>query len=154
MEVTSQRHSGTAAWIRAASHAAMPPCLAMSLLSSGAVAQEPPSRPWPVAVAHYAKWPGLVATGTMLTLGFLAQRDAVKWRDSLAGSNPAAGPMHESAKTRARGWILGGEIALVSTGAMFLIDLIHRDQGPPNIPFTPFTVYTSPGRLGLSLRRR
>ena len=101
------------------------------------------ARPWPVDVAHYGKWPGLAATGTMLTLGFLASRDAARLQDSIAA---------DAANQRARNWILGGEIGLVATGAMFLLDLIHRDDGPPNIPFTPFRVYATRGKLGLSLR--
>jgi len=79
----------------------------------------------------------------MLTLGFLASRDAARLSDSVAA---------DAANRRARGWILGGEITLVATGAMFLLDLIHQDDEPRNIPFTPFQVYASRGRVGLSLR--
>lgn len=120
--------------------------VALVLLGAPCVgaAQEgtPGRRPWPVDVAHYAKWPGLAATGTMLTLGFLASRDAARLQDSIAV---------DAASRRARNWILGGEITLVATGAMFLVDLIHRDGGPQNIPFTPFRVLASRGRIGLSI---
>jgi hypothetical protein len=89
----------------------------------------------------------------MLTLGFLAQREAARWQDSLAGANPLAVREHDAARARARSWILGGEIALVSTAAMFLVDLVHGDDSPPNVPFTPFTVYAAGGRFGFSVRR-
>lgn len=112
-------------------------------LPVAAIGQAAPgnSRPWPVDLAHYAKWPGLAATGTMLTLGFLASRNAARLQDSVAA---------DAANRRARNWILGGEIGLVATGAMFLLDLIHRDDGPQNIPFIPLRVFASPGRIGLS----
>lgn len=113
------------------------------LLAAARPAFAQAGRPWPVNVAHHAKWPALAATGTMLTLGLLASRDAARLPDSLGA---------EAASRRARNWVLGGEIALLATGTMFLLDLIHRDGGPQNIPFTPFRVYASPGRLGLSAR--
>ena len=40
---------------------------------------------------------------------------------------------------------------LLSSGAMFLVDLIYRDDAPKNIPFTPFTVFAQPGKLGFSI---
>ena len=67
--------------------------LALSVgLSVAATAQQSAGRPWPVDVAHYAKWPGLAATGTMFALGFLASRDAAGWRDSLTAY--CADPAH------------------------------------------------------------
>lgn len=152
--------------------------LLLSLCSAASsLAQAPESRPWAVQAAHYAKWPGLAATGTMFALGVIASRDAARLgdqyraiRDERVGrvapcgeGLPCPGPNlapeqaaqieWEAAQGRARNWILAGEAALIGTGVMFLIDLIHRDDGPPNVPFTPFTVYAAPGRVGLSLRR-
>ncbi len=136
-----------------------------------AVAQQPPAdtRPWPVDVAHLAKWPALAATGLLLARGLGESRAADRWRDSLAaacaGLDPCprdrAGryllPAAEGASQaaldadgRARTWIRAGEFALVASGAMFLLDLVHRHGGPQNIPFTPFTVYAAPPRIGVT----
>ena len=38
--------------------------LSLFLVPGVTAAQQPGGRPWPVDMAHYAKWPGLAATGT------------------------------------------------------------------------------------------
>ena len=145
--------------------------LLLALSAHTAAAQTAPAgRAWPVELAHVAKWPALAATVGMLARGFLLSRDADRWHDSLVAACavvdpcprstsgryllPRAQSAYESyldANGRARGWIVSGELTLVATGAMFLVDLINRSDGPRNIPFTPFSVYATPQRLGLSL---
>ena len=52
---------------------------------------------------------------------------------------------------RARGWLFGGEAALLGTGAMFLWELARSKHLPPDIPFEPH-VSSRAGvtRIGLS----
>ena len=136
--------------------------------SAGAQAA-PASRPWPVQASHYAKWPALTATAAMLARGYLLSRESDRWQDSLNAAcstdpcdrSPSGGYLLPRAQAayqssldangRAQDWLLGGEVTLIATGTMFLVDLLHHDSGPHNIPFTPFTVYAAPRRIGLTL---
>ncbi|MSR07557.1 MAG: hypothetical protein EXR93_10910 [Gemmatimonadetes bacterium] len=146
--------------------------LLLTAVSSPLIAQtRPAARPWPVQTAHVVKWPLLGATAAMLARGSLLSRDADRWHDSIGAACATVDPCprsvtgrylfppaqaayesYLSANSGARNWIIGGELALVATGAMFLVDLIHRDDGPRNIPFTPFSVYATPRRVGFTVR--
>lgn len=138
-----------------------------------ASAQEAPRvRPWPVQAARVVKWPSLVATTALLAFGVRASNDAQEIgdyatemflgyckyncaRDASGNLDPqqmlAQNREYQGATAHATRLIVAGEVSLLATGALFLIDLIHRDEGPRNIPFTPFTIYATPRRLGLSL---
>jgi hypothetical protein len=57
--------------------------------------------------------------------------------------------MVDQRDARARRLILAGELTLIATGAFFVLDLIHGDNGPANIPFTGLTVLAGPRMLGI-----
>jgi hypothetical protein len=131
----------------------------------------PPSRPWFASASHYGKWVTLAAGGGMLAEGAFRHRDADRAYQTVVDRcqatppvcNKAASGEYQNAEMeglyqqsvsldrRARTWLVGGEVSLLAAGTMFLVDLIYRDNGPRNIPFTPFTVYTQTDRIGLSL---
>lgn len=147
--------------------------LLLAPLPSMAVAQTATTvaRPWFAKASHYGKWVALAAAGGMLAQGALRHRDADRefevvvdrCRATPALCSKAPTGEYQSAEMealyqrtvrldhRARGWLLAGEGLLLGAGAMFLVDLIYRDDAPRNIPFTPFTVFAQPGKLGFSI---
>src|SRR5687767_12306317 len=130
-----------------------------------------PARPWFVTASHYGKWLALAGAGAMLAQGALRHRDAdrefqlvvdrCRATPGICDKGPTGEYQNAEMETlyqrtvkldhRARGWLLAGEGLLLSSGAMFLVDLIYRDDAPKNIPFTPFTVFAQPGKLGFSI---
>jgi hypothetical protein len=131
----------------------------------------PPSRPWFASASHYGKWVTLAAAAGLLTQGAFRHRDADRAYQAVvdrcaatsALCNKAPGGQYQdtdmeglyqrsvSLDHRARSWLVAGEVTLLAAGTMFLVDLIYRDNGPRNIPYTPFTVYSRADRIGLSL---
>lgn len=142
-------------------------------------AQEPApdrGRPWLVQVSHWGRWVGLVGAVGMIGVAAAEQESARDAFDAFetyclddparcqlppggANEGPYADPRAEelfqeyAAHERlARGYLLGGQLTLVAAGGMFLIDLLHDDDQPENIPFTPFELYSTRNKLGLSFR--
>jgi hypothetical protein len=52
---------------------------------------------------------------------------------------------------RANRRLLGAQASLLVTAALFILDLRGRDDGPDNIPFSPFKVTGKLGRDGAAL---
>jgi hypothetical protein len=144
--------------------AILPLCLlGLAAAAAPLAAQDRPleGRPWIVTVARYGKWPALAGSAALLARAALDRRDAERRREELAAHcgplpdcrDPLALALAEAADARdarAHRLIVAGELTLVAAGALFVIDLVHDGDGPPNIPFTPFTVLAD--RRGLLVR--
>jgi hypothetical protein len=135
-------------------------CMAAQVgVSIVAGAQEIPAAPaprgWSRSIVHYGKW-ATAATAVGLTM--LAAREHASaqesWRRLIAlcrGDNAACqlradgGYVDYNAEVlyqrtayydrRARGRLLGGQVALLASAALFIMDLRHQGGNPPNIPF-------------------
>jgi hypothetical protein len=57
--------------------------------------------------------------------------------------------LHYDARANRR--LLGAQASLLATAALFILDLRGRDDGPDNIPFSPFKVTLAPTRDGAAL---
>lgn len=55
---------------------------------------------------------------------------------------------------RARGWLIGGETALVGSAALFIWELARPKSRPDNIPFEPEVRSLRAGGTGLGMRLR
>ncbi|MBI4419903.1 MAG: hypothetical protein HY560_03690 [Gemmatimonadetes bacterium] len=167
-------HGGMAVW-RRCGVAWMPlaAILALSTAPVPAAGQSPAprtGRPWFASVSHYGRWLGLAGSAGLFTTSGLRYRDADHRRDEIAelcgttscGETSDGRYLDQQAESlrleserlerQAKLWLLGGEVTLLATGTMFLLDLIYGDKGPPNIPYSPFSVYAAPGVIGLQLR--
>lgn len=134
------------------------------------------SRPWIAEVSHWGKWVALAGAAGLITVAAVRHGEAQDalglLEDFCRPENPACLIVTDATGTqrydgaeaeelyrtyaavekRARGFLLGGQASLLASGAMFLIDLIHRTEDVDNIPYTPLELYTRPNRLGLALR--
>jgi len=132
--------------------------------------------PWIVTASHWGKWPALAGTGALVTMAVVRNGKAKTARTELRDYciddltrcaivpgpegddiylDPTAEALYQeyAALTRqARGFLVGSQVGVVVTGAMFLIDLVYQRDGFDNIPYTPFELYSTPDRLGLSMR--
>jgi hypothetical protein len=156
-------------------------CLAAQVgVSSVASAQEVPAAPaprgWSRGIVHYGKW-ATAATAVGLTILAAREHDNAqdRWRQLIAlcrGDNAAcqlrtdgryvdAGAELLYQQTtyydrRARSRLLGGQVALLASAALFLVDLRHHEGNPPNIPFHGLQLMAQPAgdgmRLGVRLR--
>lgn len=129
-------------------------------------------RPWIADVSRWGRWVALGGAAGLIAAAAEQHGAASGDYDRLAAlcnENPAActltaggtsypDPAAEQLYQRwsrhernARGYLLGGQAALLAAGAMFVIDLIYTEHQPPNIPLTPFTVYRRGDRLGLAI---
>jgi len=152
--------------------------LCASVLATAASQEftRPQSRPWIARVSHWGKWVTLAGAAGLITVAAVRHGEAQdalgQLEDFCRPENPhcriVIGPngveRYESEEAeelyreyatiekRARGFLLGGQASLLASGAMFLIDLIHRTEDFDNIPYAPLELYTRPNRLGLALR--
>ena len=159
------------AWLAALGSALLPAPV------HGQATPEPNSgEPWIVTVSHWGKWPALAGAGALVTMAVIRNGDAKAARTELREYciedltrcatvpgpdgddiyfDPTAEALYQeyAALTRqARGFLVGGQAGVLVTGAMFLIDLVYQRDGFDNIPYTPFELYSTPDRLGLSVR--
>lgn len=156
----------------AALGAGAPPAPAFGQTTVAANAGEP----WIVTASHWGKWPALAGAGALVTMAVMRNNDAKAARAELRDYcsedatrcvtvpgpdgddiyfDPGAEALYQeyAALTRqARGFLVGGQVGVLVTGAMFLIDLVYQRDGFDNIPYTPFELYSTPDRLGLSVR--
>lgn len=135
-------------------------CLLVELGLGVAVrAQETPEAPaprgWSRGIVHYGKW---ATAATALGLTIMAAREHAsaqgEWRQLIAlcrddnGACQVGGDgryLNDTAERlyqhtayydrRARGRLIGGQVALLASAALFIIDLRHQKGNPPNIPF-------------------
>ena len=138
-------------------------------------AQESPSRPAIVSVSHWAKWPALAAAAGFTTVALMRNRDADRVYDALTafctGAQDACRTVTVDGVRRytgddaerlyqetlrldhsARTWLIVGQLSLIASGGMFLLDLISHDDGPANIPYRGLSVVADGRRLGLNVR--
>lgn len=140
---------------------------------SPAVAQtETENRNWFVAMSGWGKWVSLTAAAGLTTLGALSSNSASdRFRelttacrtdsffcrinnDGTSYIDPEAEHLFQatlSKDSQAQRFLIGGQLTLLVSAAMFLTDLLNGDEGPENIPYTPLKVFSSPGRAGLQL---
>ncbi|MBI1967125.1 MAG: hypothetical protein HYS40_03970 [Gemmatimonadetes bacterium] len=128
---------------------------------------------WTRGVIHYGKWVTAGATVGLTVLGANEHRRSARaWdrllaicqansADCMTGSdgryvNATAEYHYQLAlyyDRRANRRLLGGQLSLLATAAMFIADLRHEKNGPENIPFAPLEVTASPAgdgaRVGL-----
>jgi hypothetical protein len=153
--------------------------LAWSALSAGPIeaqaGMEGRERPWYASVSRYGKWVSLAAAAGFVTAAAVYHRDADDAERLLTDfclPDPAqcqltgtgSGQRYANARAEAlfqdvarierksRRLLVGGQVAIIAAGSMFLIDLLTRDMRPSNIPYTPLEVFSAPDRLGLSIR--
>lgn len=145
--------------------------LAGPLAAQDFAPQSPQSHSWVVGFSHYAKWGMLAAAAGFTALSLDAHNHADTYFNGLksfcsqanqacqigpdgAYVSPDAEQLWQStarADQQARWWLIAGQASLVVSGGMFLIDLVSGNSRPKNIPYTPFQVYSEPGRLGLQV---
>ena len=131
---------------------------------------------WTRPAAHYGKWLTVAAAAGLTVMGAREHdKSAVEWRQLLTicrldnadcalgtdGSyvNPIAEAHYQRSvfyDARARRRLLGGQIALVVSAALFIADVKRGQNGPPNIPFDPNKLLVAPAagggtRVGLHL---
>ncbi len=149
--------------------------LALSSSVEGQTQDAVNERRWFVEVSRYGKWASLAAAAGLITAAAVFDSDAQDAQQALTSfcepdptlcqivgsggderysSTEAEALFQESARlqTKSRSFLIGGQLAIVSAGTMFLIDLLYRDGRPKNIPFTSLEFYSAPHQLGLSLR--
>lgn len=147
--------------------------LCLTTLGPALHAQSPESgsrRPWPVVLSHHGRWVGVASSAGLLAVAAFRHHDADRAFDALhdrcrtspddcvrlpEGAYRLADAESQYQEARrldrhAQLWLIGGQASLVLTGTMFLLDLIYRDDRPPNIPLSPLSLYSAPGKLGLA----
>jgi hypothetical protein len=159
----------------------IPSCLALvaSLLAVPATGQDVTAsggRPFMADVSHWGRWVTLLGAGAFIAVAASNSATAGAAFDDLEalctadptacelvetpdGNQVYADPLAEQTyqdyaqyQSRAQSFLVAGQLTLVVSGGMFLIDLLYKDDEPKNIPYTPFEVYSTPRELGLSLR--
>jgi hypothetical protein len=154
--------------------------VALAALSGAARAQEPPAAPapasrgWSREVIHYGKW-ATAATAVGLTI--LAAREHARaqdeWREllSLCRDNNAACQLRQDGRyvdydaellfqlttyydRRARSRLIGGQVSLLASATLFILDLRHQGGNPPNIPFHGLELTAEPAGGGARLELR
>jgi hypothetical protein len=132
--------------------------------------------PWIVTASHWGKWPTLAGAGTFIALAVVRNNEAKdansEFRQYCAEDisrcalvpGPDGDPIYADPEAeqlfqvytdlnrQARGFLAGGQVSLLVTGTMFLIDLVYQREGYDNIPYTPLELYSTPSRLGVALR--
>lgn len=131
-----------------------------------AAPQAPPPHGWLHAIEHYGKW---VTAATAIGFTALAAREHHAANDNwnrlmaLCEQNNAACRQSADGRyvdlsaevlyqrtvyydRRARRRLIGGQVALLASAALFILDLRNSHGGPPNIPFHGLRV--TAGRTG------
>ena len=140
--------------------------LALLLCARAATAQTPePAERGTSPLVHYGKWGAAALFVAFTAAGAVAHNRANADWDLLAAycrgqgscaigpdrryTNPVAESMYWDVvhlDRAARAWLIGGQVALAGAVTLFIVEL-RRQHGPPNIPYSGFTV--EPGRFGL-----
>ena len=131
---------------------------------------------WTQGLIHYGKWTtGAMALALTVQGAREHSRSAREWKRLLglcradnAACTLGADGRYVSATAEqyyqtsitfdrhAHGWLLGGQLSLLVTAALFVADLHHHTNGPDNIPFHhPLNVSVDPAsneaRVGLRI---
>ncbi len=120
----------------------------------------------PSALVRYGKWATLGAAGAFAYLGAATHDRADRDYNTLLDYCRASGPCpigadghytdpHAEALYRrvrdadrlARGWLVGGQLAILTSAVLFVLDL-KRGSEPKNIPFSG---YVAAGRFGTNV---
>ncbi|MGD8727800.1 MAG: hypothetical protein PVH40_09150 [Gemmatimonadales bacterium] len=141
-------------------------------------AQDPTAqgRPWIAEFSHWGRWVTLAGAAGLVATAAVRHSDAQAALSELEdfcaqdvsaclivndpGGNeryltPEAEALYQqyaALEQSARGFLFGGQLTLLTSGAMFLIDVIHKTEDIDNIPYTPLELYTTGNKLGLALR--
>ena len=133
--------------------------------------QPPPGRTFFQGVAHYSKWLTGASAIVFTAMGAREHGYSQESYDDLvalcrvnnarcvtgpdgAYTDPTAERLYQESlyyDQRARRRILLGQLAVVVTAALFVVDIQSDDGGPPDIPFDPQVTFTPTGpeaRLG------
>jgi hypothetical protein len=130
-----------------------------------------PSRP--SALVRYGKWVALGMAAGFTYLGAATHRRADRDYDALLDycrggglcpvgadgryTDPAAEALYarvRNADRSARAWLVGGQVALLASATLFIVELKHGSE-PRNIPFAPYVAAGRFGtRVGLRVRWR
>lgn len=133
--------------------------------------RESETQSWFVATSGWGKWVSLGIAAGLTTYGAIRSNDAQNQFTILETScrtnsffcrtgdddtylDPEAERLFQETLRldgHAQKFLLGGQVSLLISGTMFLVDLLTGDDEPGNIPFTPLQVYSRPNRLGLQL---
>ncbi len=156
-------------------------CLLAQLVTGVALhGQEAPVQPapqgWTRGVVHYGKW---VTAATAVGLTIWAAREHAsaqdEWRSliALCRDNNAACQLRSDGRyvdynaellfqlttyydRRARSRLIGGQVSLLASAALFIMDLRHQKGNPPNIPFHGLELTAEPlgsgARVGIQMR--
>lgn len=108
------------------------------------------------ALVRYGKWAALGLAAGSIYLGAATHRNADRAYSDLLDycrasgpcpigldghyTNPTAEALYLRVRDRdrtARVWLIGGQVALLTSAAFFLVELQHGRE-PPNIPFAPY----------------
>lgn len=137
-----------------------------------AAAPAPPARGWMHAMAHYGKW-ATAATAIGFTVLAAQEHHAANgnWnrllalcrQDNAACRQSADGRYIESSAEalyqrtvyydqRARRRLIAGQVALLASAALFILDLRSSHGGPPNIPFHGLRVTAGSTGAGAEVR--
>ncbi|HTO72899.1 MAG TPA: hypothetical protein VMJ30_03725 [Gemmatimonadales bacterium] len=149
----------------------LPAVLGALLLAAQLQAQQqpiPPANP----LVHWGKWG---AAGLSLTLHLLAVSANTKANDAYhtlqtactldnslcevgedgTYTHPASEALYQESlhqDRRARAFLVSGEVALLGTVALFVIDLTRKKGPPPDIPFNPEVTQGPDGSTRLGFR--
>lgn len=127
---------------------------------------------WFVEMSGWGKWVSLAAAAGLTTLGAFSSNSASNQfqkletacrtdsffcrinNDGTSYIDPEAELIFQATlgkDSEAQRFLIGGQLTLLVSAAMFLADLLNGDEAPENIPYTPLKVFSSPGRAGLQL---
>lgn len=151
-------------------------CIVIQIgVSVVARAQDAPVTPAPTAwsrsIVHYGKW-ATAATAVGLTIWAAREHASAQdsWRQltALCRNDNSACQLRSDGRyvdyaaellyqrttyydRRARSRLIGGQVALLTSAALFIIDLRHQGGNPPNIPFHGLHLTAEPDRDGARL---
>ncbi len=138
--------------------------------------QPPPARGWSRTAVHYGKW---VTAATAVGLTILAAREHDRAQDDwralldLCRANNASCQLRSDGRyvdytaellyqrttyydRRARRRLIGGQVALLASAALFILDLRHQGGNAPNIPLHGLELSAEPNgdgaRVGMRVR--
>ncbi|MFQ5551496.1 MAG: hypothetical protein ACE5FJ_09710 [Gemmatimonadales bacterium] len=128
-------------------------------------------RGWFASLSRVGKWITLASAAGFTTAAALKRGDAEDHFDILVGRCRATPQSCQLSQTgeyadltaeslfqetlvldrHAQRYLIAGQLSLVVSGTMFLVDLVTDREGPGDIPFVPLELYSDNNRIGLRL---